>query len=472
MQIFISFLAEVDSFLYYPVLIIILTAGGLYFSLRSKFAQVRLSFEAFRIMNEPPEDKNAVSSFGALMISTASRVGTGNIIGVSTAICLGGPGAVFWMLLLAVLGGASALAESTLAQIFKLKDSRTRVCYGGPAYYIEALLHSRTLAMTFSFFLIATYAFGFNALASYNLQSTFSAYSFYDPQKTPLIIGGILAVITGWCLIGGAYRMVNVTVFFVPVMGVFYAAAAIIITVIRIDALPSVLNMIISDAFNFKAISSGIAGSCLMYGVKRGLYSNEAGVGSAPNVAASAYTSHPVKQGLIQMLSVYIDTIVICTATAFLCLMSGVPASKDIAGAQYVHLAMRANLGSFGSTFTTFTMVLFAFTTLIGNLFYAENALIYLNGKKRPGKKFMAFFRTASALVILIGAYMPMSAAWAIADIFMAGMALINIPCIMAGGGIVIKALADYEQQKRAGKNPVFLAESIGLDPEKIDYWK
>ncbi len=376
------------------------------------------------------------------------------------------------MLALAVLGGASALAESTLAQIFKLKDHRTGVCYGGPAYYIEAILHSKTLAVIFSFFLVATYAFGFNALASYNLQSTFAAYSYYNPQTTPFIIGGILAVITGWCMMGGAYRMVNVTVFLVPVMGVIYAAAAVMITIMRIDALPSVLNMIISDAFNFKAISSGIAGSCLMYGVKRGLYSNEAGVGSAPNVAASAYTSHPVKQGLIQMLSVYIDTIVICTATAFLCLMSGVPAGKDIAGAQYVQSAMLANFGSFGPTFTAFTMVLFAFTTLIGNLFYVDNALIYLNGKKRPGKTFITFFRIACALVILIGAAMPMSAAWAIADIFMAGMAMINIPCIVAGGGIVIKALADYEQQKRAGRNPVFRAESIGLDPEKLDYWK
>ena len=255
-------------------------------------------------------------------------------------------------------------------------------------------------------------------------------------------------------------------------MGIIYVCAALILMAMKIDTLPAVLEMIFADAFNFKAIGSGIAGSCLMYGIKRGLYSNEAGVGSAPNAAASAETSHPVKQGLIQMLSVYIDTILICSATAFMCLMSGVPVSPDVAGAQYVQASLRADLGDFGPAFITFTMVLFAFTTLLGNLFYVDNALAYINGKKAPGKTFMKYFRIICALVILVGAVMPMSAAWALADIFMGGMALINIPCIVIAGGIVLKALADYETQKRAGKNPVFRASSIGLDPEKLDCWK
>ena len=472
MQDFLAFLDAVDGFLYYPVLIVVLIAGGLYFSFKSKFAQVRLVFDSVKLIAERPGNKNAISSFGALMVSTASRVGTGNIIGVSTAICLGGPGAVFWMWLLAIIGGASAFAESTLAQVFKLRDPKTGHSYGGPAYYIEGIIHSRLTAVIFSVFLIATYAFGFNALCSYNLQSTFSVYSYYNETVTPLLIGGIAAVITGWCLFGGAKRIVRVTGLLVPVMGVVYVVTAIGVMIAKIDMLPAVMKMIFADAFNFRAIGSGIAGSCLVYGIKRGLYSNEAGVGSAPNAAASAETSHPVKQGLIQMLSVYIDTILICSATAFMCLMSGVPVTQEAAGAQYVQDSLRTIFGESGPIFITVIMVLFAFTTLLGNLFYVDNALAYINGKKMPGEKFMNAFRVICALVILVGAVLPMSTAWALADITMGGMALINIPCIMAGSGIVFKALADYERQRREHKNPVFKASSIGLDPEKLEYWK
>ena len=260
MQDFLNFLDALDSFLYYPVLIVVLIAAGLYFSFRTKFVQLRLCVESVRIMSERPVDMSAVSSFGALMVSTASRVGTGNIIGVSTAICLGGPGAVFWMWVLAILGGASAFAESTLAQIFRRKDKATGEGYGGPAYYIEAIFHSKALAVVFSLFLIATYAFGFNALASYNLQSTFSVYTFYDAGSTPLIIGLILAVITGWCLFGGAKRIVRVTEILVPVMGVVYVLTSIVIMAMKIHTLPDVLGLIMSDAFNFRAIGSGIAG--------------------------------------------------------------------------------------------------------------------------------------------------------------------------------------------------------------------
>lgn len=472
MQELSAILDSLDSFLYYPVLIIVLTLAGLYFSFRSKFAQIRLCFESMRIMMERPADKNSVSSFGALMVSTASRVGTGNIIGVSTAICLGGPGAVFWMWVLAILGGASALVESTLAQIFRQKNPETGENFGGPAYYIEAIIHSRLVAVIFCISLIATYAFGFNALASYNLQSTFSVYPFYNADTTPLAIGLITAFAAGWCLFGGGKRIVRVTGLLVPVMGVVYVLAAIVIMIMKIDMLPGVLKMIFADAFNFQAIGSGIAGSCLMYGIKRGLYSNEAGVGSAPNAAASAHTSHPVKQGLIQMLSVYIDTILICTATAFMCLMSGAPITHEVAGAQYVQKSMHIVLGDFGPYFISVTMVLFAFTTLLGNLFYVDNALAYINGKKMPPRAFMMMFRVVCAVVVLVGAVMPMNTAWAVADILMAVMALINIPCIMAGGKFAFAALADYEKQRAEGKNPVFHGSSVGLDHDSLGGWE
>ena len=472
MDSIISLLNQIDDLLYYPVLIIVLTVAGVYFSVRSRFAQIRLCSDALRIIFKRPERINGVSPLDALMVSTASIVGTGNIIGVSTAICLGGPGAVFWMWILALLGGASSLVESTLAQIFKQKDIHSRRSYGGPAYYIEAVIHSKFVAVVFSVLLIATYGFGFNLLASYNLQSTFEVYEFYDPETTPMIIGGVTALAVLWCLVGGSDRIANILGFIVPFMIAMYLITSFMIILMHVDKLPGVLRMIFSDAFNFRAIGSGIAGSCLVYGIKRGLYSNEAGVGAAPNAAAYAHTSHPVKQGLIQMLSVYIDTILICSATAFMCLISDVPITHEAAGAQYVQASMTAVFGGFGSFFITVVMVMFAVTTLIGNLFYVDNALAYLNGKKLPGRVFMLCFNIVCALVILAGAVTPMAAAWAIADITMAGMAVINIPVLVLAGGIVFRAIKDYEKQRREGKDPVFLASSIGLDPEKVDFWK
>ncbi len=472
METILNFLNTVDDVLYYPILILILLGAGIYFSIRTKFVQIRLCIDSIRVATERPKDKETISSFQALMVSTASRVGTGNIIGVSTAICLGGPGAVFWMWLLAILGGATSFVESTLAQIYKRHHKETGVSFGGPAYYIEQALKNRWVAVLFSIFLIATYAFGFNLLCSYNLQSTFATYSFYDANITPIIIGLILAILTGICLFGGGKTIIKVASYLVPIMGVLYILVTFILMVIHIQTLPEVFKLIFSDAFNFKAIGSGIAGSCLVYGIKRGLYSNEAGVGSAPNAAAAANTSHPVKQGLVQMLSVYIDTIIICTATAFMCLMSRVPITHEVAGATYVQNAMSTNLGSFGPIFITIAMVLFAFTTLLGNLFYVDNALVFINNKKIPSKKFMTFFNIMCSIVVFVGAIIPMSMAWALADITMGGMALINIPCIVILGGVVYKALADYENQRKDGKDPVFLSKNIGLDPDNLEYWK
>ena len=326
--------------LYGYVLIILLLLGGVYFTIRTRFAQFRLLREQFRSVTEKTTEKG-VSSFQALMVSTASRVGTGNIIGVATALCLGGFGSVFWMWVIALIGAASAFVESTLAQIYKKRGKDS--CYGGPAYYIEAATKRKGPAIVFSIFLILTYGFGFNMLASYNLQSTFSSYSFYDKDYTPWIIGFVVAVLVGYCLIGGGKRVVSVTSFLVPVMGAIYIATAIVITVINIDTLPDVIGEIFAGAFDLKAIFGGFSGSCIMHGIKRGLFSNEAGVGSAPNASASADVSHPAKQGLVQVLSVFIDTILVCTATAFMCMTSGVkpPNDSDLA-AKYVQDSLSA----------------------------------------------------------------------------------------------------------------------------------
>ena len=465
---FQKIIGAVSSFMYSKLLVIMLIGAGLYFTIRTRFPQARLFKRACESVMEKPDDKEAISSFQALMVSTASRVGTGNIVGGASAICIGGFGSVFWMWVIAIIGSASALIESTLAQIYKKKGEDGK-CYGGPAYYIEAALHCRPLAIVFCIAMIMTYAFGFNMLASYNLQSTFSGQPFYNAEITPWIIGGILALVTGWCLLGGGNRIVKVTSTLVPFMGIVYILISLLVVVLNIGQLPSVLAQIFEEAFDFKAIFAGFAGSAMMQGIRRGLYSNEAGIGSAPNAAASAMVSHPVKQGLVQMLSVFIDTLLLCTATAMMCLVSGVTPAKELQGAPWVQAALHKTLGSFGPYFIMIAMVLFAFTTLLGNCFYCDNLLTYIL-KKQPGKKFMTGFRLVSALVVFLGAGMEMTLLWHISDVLMGVMALINIPVILLLSNTVLKALKDYEGQIRQKKNPVFFSKNIDLK-QKTDYW-
>ena len=447
-------------------------AAALYFSFGTRFVQVRHLPEMVRLLFKNDRSKRAgISSFQAFALALSGRVGTGNIVGVSSAICLGGPGAVFWMWLMCIVGASSAFTESTLAQIYKKKDEHGNA-YGGPAYYIEKAFRSRIPALFFCFFLLMTYAFGFQLLCSYNLQTTFQAYSFYDPKTTPAIIGAILAITAGYCILGGGKRIIKLTSSVVPAMGIFYVLIALIVIIANLKNIPHMFGIIFEDAFNFKAIFGGVSGSCLVYGVKRGLYSNEAGVGSAPNASASAMVSHPVKQGLAQTLSVYIDTMLLCTATALMCLSTGVHFGPDVEGAPYVQNAISSLFGRVGPVFITVAMIMFAFTTLLGNLYYADNALAYMNHKKMPGKKFMLGFKIFCILVIFVGAIIPSKAAWALADISMGGMTLINIPACVILGGAVFKALRDYENQKQAGKNPVFFSKDIGLNEEDFDFWK
>ncbi len=463
-----AIISAVSDALYSYILIILLIAGGLYFTIATRFAPFRLFKEQLRAVMEKPKGDNSVSSFQALMVSTASRVGTGNIIGVSTALCMGGFGSVFWMWLIAIIGSASAFVESTLAQIYKRRGPEGS--YGGPAYYIEAALKNKALAVVFSVFLILTYGLGFNMLASYNLQSTFSAYGFYDPTLTPWIIGLVTASAVCCCLMGGGARIIKATSFLVPFAGVAYILVSFVIIVMNITALPEVLVRIFTEAFDMQAVFGGFGGSCVMYGIKRGLFSNEAGVGSAPNASASAEVSHPAKQGLVQVLSVFIDTLMVCSATAFMCMCSGVEPTTKLSGAPYIQAALSETLGAFGPIFITVAMILFAFTTLLGNLFYVDQCISYIMGKV-PDKKFMIVYRIIASVVIFVGAGLSADLLWNIADILMGGMALINIPVIFILSKYAIRALKDYEKQRREGKEPVFLAKNIEL-PHKVDYWK
>ena len=462
---------DIEDFLYYPVLMIVLIVAGLYFTFRTKGVQIRLFKESCKLIGDKDKSEKGVSSFQAMMVSTASRVGTGNIIGVSTAICLGGPGACFWMWIMCIIGASSAFIESTLAQIFKKKDADGG-CYGGPAYYIEKAFHSKKMAKLFCVFLVATYAIGFNLLCSYNLQSTFETYDFYDITITPYLVGLIIALIVGFCLVGGGKRIIKLTSLIVPVMGLIYVFISFIVIGANIRNVPDMFGAIFRDAFDFKAIFGGMAGSCLIFGIKRGLYSNEAGVGSAPNASASAQVSHPVKQGLVQTLSVYIDTLLVCTATAFMCLVSGTEHSAAVSGAPYVQNAISTVLGDIGPVFITIAMILFAFTTLLGNLFYVDNALVFLNNNIPLSDKFKKIFKAECIAVIFLGATVSVDIAWAIADITMGGMTLINIPACMILGGYAIKALKDYEKQKKEKKNPIFKASDIGMNVDELDFWK
>jgi AGCS family alanine or glycine:cation symporter len=402
------------------------------------------------------------------MVSTASRVGTGNIIGVSTALCLGGFGSVFWMWVIALIGCASAFVESTLAQIYKKRGAEG--CYGGPAYYIETALRCRPLAIVFSVLLILTYGVGFNMLASYNLQSTFAVYAFYDASYSPWIIGGVIALLVGYCLFGGGKRMLKITGVLVPVMGLAYILVALIVMLLNVTALPGVLARIFSEAFDLRAIFGGFGGSCLMYGIKRGLFSNEAGVGSAPNASASAEISHPAKQGLVQMLSVFIDTILVCSATAFMCMCSGVEPSEALSGAPFVQQSLHATLGGFGPVFITVAMVLFAFTTLLGNLYYVDQAFTHILGHA-PGKHFRYGYYVVASLVILVGAGLSAGLLWDVADLAMGLMTLINMPVIVILGRYAFRALHTYRMQRKNGEEPTFRAADVGITDE-LDYWQ
>ncbi|MBC5729477.1 alanine/glycine:cation symporter family protein [Pseudoflavonifractor hominis] len=463
---FNSLLGELSNFLYTYILIALLVVTGLYFTFRTKAVQFRLFPEAIRVLGEKKRDGRDISSFQALMISTASRVGTGNIAGVATAIAtataVGGYGAVFWMWLLALVGAASAFIESTLAQCYKEKHGEDWV--GGPAYYIQKALGSRKWGVVFAVLLIACFAYGFNALQAFNAGTSLKYYiPHYADSIWPLVVGGILAALTAVSIFGGVRRISAITSGLVPVMAAVYIALGLFITVKNIGQVPVMLSMIFQQAFDPKAMFAGLGASCIMQGVKRGLYSNEAGMGSAPNAAAAADVSHPVKQGLVQMLSVFIDTILICSTTAFMLLLSGVPIDPAVKDMGYVQAAVLNQVGEFGPLFITVSIFLFAFSSLVGNYYYTETNFKFI----RDSKTGLNLFRVTCVAAVFLGAQMDFSTVWNLADVLMGLMALVNLVAILLLGGQALRVLRDYNEQRRAGKNPVYRASEVGVgDPE------
>lgn len=457
-----NIVGTISGWMYSYILIIMLIAAGIYFTLRTGFIQITLFAESIRVLKTPKQGKEQVSSFEALMVSTASRVGTGNIVGVSTAIVTGGAGAMFWMWLIAILGGGSAFVESTLAQIYKRRTASGSY-YGGPSYYIEQVLRSRGLAVLFSVALIATYAVGFNLLASYNVST---AFSFESGTIEPLYVGIVLAVLTAFILFSGDRGIVRAAALLVPIMAVIYILISLGVVVTHISALPAVIGEIFTKAFDFEAIFGGFMGSAVMLGIKRGLYSNEAGVGSAPNAAASAEVRHPVEQGLVQMLSVFIDTLLLCSATGFMILLSGVGLDESMKGVPAVQAAVASLLGDAGPYVVTAALALFGFTTLIGNLYYVESNLDYIRKGFMDNKTYVTIYKVLAVVVILVGSVSNIGFAWDLADVTMGFMAIINIPVIIILGSTAIKALDDYRAKRRAGKEITFKASDIGVDAE------
>lgn len=449
---------NISNFLYTYILIILLIATGLYFTFRTKFVQITLLKDGFKQLLAKKDGKEGgVSSFQSLMISTASRVGTGNIAGVAVAITIGGPGAVFWMWLIALIGAASAFVESTLAQVYKEKDGES--FRGGPAYYIEKALKARWLGIIFAILLILCFAFGFNALQSFNIADSLKPFLPIGVDSTTInfIIGATLAVLTGLIIFGGIHRIGVISSVVVPIMAALYIALGLFVIVKNISMVPGVIGDIFSQAFSFQAGAGGAAGAAIMYGVKRGLFSNEAGMGSSPNAAAVADVSHPVKQGLAQVISVFIDTLLICTATAVFILLA-----KDATGEGIgrVQSAFQLEFGHVGIFFITAAILLFAFTSIIGNYSYAESNFKFVFENNKLG---LIVFRLVCLVPLVLGAMSNLQLAWNLADILMGLMALVNIIAIVLLGKVAFKCLDDYRKQKREGKDPVFKASKVGI---------
>ena len=463
-----NILTSVNDFMYTYPLLILLVGAGVYFTVRTRFVQGRLLGEAFRVLLERAEVKDGkkqVSSFQALMISTASRVGTGNIAGIATAIAAGGPGAVFWMWVMAVIGSASAFIESTLAQVYKVKDGKD--FRGGPSYYMEKALGKRYLGIIFSVLLIICFAYGFNGLQSFNMSSSLEYYiPGYADSVYPAVIGAVLAAATAFVIFGGVHRIGFITSVIVPVMAGGYLLMGLATMVMNAGRIPEVFALIFREAFDGRAIFGGFAGSAVVIGIKRGLFSNEAGMGSAPNASASAAVSHPAKQGLVQVLSVFIDTLLICSATAMMLLLSGVEGKSGVLdGIPYVQQAISANVGTWGIHFITFSIFTFAFSSLVGNYYYAESNIKFI----KDDKKLLFVFRVSCLLAVFLGAQADFSVIWNVADITMGGMAVLNIVVILLLGGTAVKVLRDYEEQKKRGVEPVFRAEELGI--ENTECW-
>lgn len=457
MDFFNTFINTINDLLWSNVLIVLLIVLGLYFSIRTGFVQFTFLKEMFSLLGDglKKSDRNkskGVSSFQAFCISTASRVGTGNIAGIAIAIVMGGPGSIFWMWLIALVGAASGFIESTLAQIYKVKVGDTFV--GGPAYYMEKGLKKRWLGVVFAGLITIAFGLIFNAVQSNTISVAFS--NAFGINR--LTMGIVITVATALVIFGGVKRIAKVSELLVPFFAVGYILVALAVVLLNLDKVPGVFSLIFENAFGIREMAVGSLTGTIMYGVKRGLFSNEAGMGSAPNAAATADVSHPVKQGLIQALGVFVDTIIICSCTAFIILIVGNYTTSSLTGIELTQEALTIQFGDFGKYFIAICIILFAFSSIVGNYYYGESNITFIKSNKIS----MNIYRILVLAMVMFGSLAKVDIVWTMADVFMGLMAVINLIAITILCPIAVDCLKDYKKQKKQGINsPVFKSSSI-----------
>ncbi|MBW0275616.1 sodium:alanine symporter [Nocardia sp. MH4] len=454
------------------LLIPLVIAAGLYFTARSGVVQLRMLPEMLRVVAEkgqPAADgKKSVSAFGAFSISAAARVGTGNIAGVATAISVGGAGAVFWMWAMATLGAASAFVESTLAQLYKRPEHEPGTFRGGPAYYMQYGLRRRWQGMIFAVIITVTFGFVFNAVQSNTIVATTRAsLPDLDGDWFPVAVGLALIALLGVVIFGGVRRISHITEVLVPVMAIVYLLLGIAVVVLNIDDLPRVIADIVGGAFGLREVVGGGVGVAIAQGIRRGMFSNEAGLGSSPNAAAAADVSHPVKQGLVQSLGVYFDTLLICSITAFIILTSD-PDLSERRSADLTQSALQTSLGGWAGHVLTAVVFLLAFSSMIGNFYYGRANIEFITD--RP--EVLTAFRVAVLVAVFGGALGSVSLIWNLADVFMGVMALVNLAAIIPLGVVAFRLLADYRAQQAAGADPVYVHRPEIADPAGVACWQ
>ena len=460
------------------VLIFALVGCGLWFTIKTRFVQFRMVGEMLRLLTdsavstveEQVKEQKAgvnskhISSFQAFAVSVATRVGTGNLAGVASAIAIGGPGAVFWMWVIALMGSATAFVESTLAQLFKKRHKDSFI--GGPAYYIQQGLKQRWMAITFAVLITCQFGLSNNSIQSNTICSAMQEAFGWDP----LWVGCVIAAVSLFIVFGGIQRIAQVSAVLVPVMAISYVVLALVIIVMNIGLIPHVFRLIILDAFGIEQIAGGGIGVTIMNGVKRGLFSNEAGEGSAPNVAATASVTHPVKQGLIQALGVFTDTLIVCSCTAFIILISGLFRVPQLNGIALTQSALQSEIGSIGPVFIAVAIFLFAFSTIIGNYYYGEANIRFIT----PNKKVMTAYRICSAgVMVIFGSLASFELVWNIVDFFMAFLTACNLIAIVLLGRFAFRLLDDYRKQKKQGiKEPTFHRSQLPELENELECWE
>ncbi|MFD1443155.1 alanine/glycine:cation symporter family protein [Thermoactinomyces vulgaris] len=456
-----KYVLAINDVLWTYVIVALLIVAGLYFTIRSRFVQFRFIKEMFRLLGEGMGKKDGISSFQAFCISTASRVGVGNIAGVAMAIAIGGPGAVFWMWLIALIGSASAFIEATLAQVYKVKDGDT--FRGGPAYYMEKGLNRRWMGILFAILITLCFGLVFNSVQANTITVAFESTYGINRAVLGLIIAAVFAII----IFGGIKRVARFTEWIVPIMAVIYILLALYVVLTNITQLPAVFKQIFAGAFGLEQAIGGGIGAAMMQGIKRGLFSNEAGMGSAPNAAATATVSHPAKQGLIQALGVFVDTLIICSCTSMIVLFSSAFTHDNLSGIEIAQLALNQQVGVWAEHFLTISILLFAFSSLIGNYYYGETNIEFI----RENKTWLLIYRLAVIAMVIWGSITQVQVVWDLADLFMGLMAILNLIAILLLGKVAFAVLQNYHQQLKEGKNPSFASDQI-KDLANADCWE